>query len=104
MAAIRRQPKHVIAMLLVAMLSTLAHAREAPSRPDTVVGRLEAWAAMQTLNAEILASPSATLVLESWCRTHRLAAEPRIVAIRIDAPPKPPSAEQLQAIAGGQRR
>ncbi len=97
--AVRREPTPVtIAFLLASLLGTLAEAREAPARPDTEVGRLEAWAAMQTLNAEILASPSATLVLESWCRTHALAAEPRIVAVRIDAPRKPPSAEQLERL------
>jgi hypothetical protein len=35
---------------------------------------------MQTLNAELLNSRSATATLESWCSTQRLAKEPKIVA------------------------
>lgn len=35
---------------------------------------------MQTLNAELLGSASATASLETWCRDHRLALDPTIVA------------------------
>lgn len=55
--------------------------------PDPATGLAE-------LNARLLAGGSATRTLENWCREHRLAADPRIVAERITGPEKPISAEQ----------
>jgi len=66
--------------------------------PDTPLTRLEALALIQTLNAEILASNSATSSLGQWCQAHHLAAEPVIVARRIDALPEPPSPAQRTAL------
>jgi len=62
---------------------------EQPVWPDTFVARLEALALVEMLNGEILASTSATATLEAWCRDHKLAPEPRIVARlnRGEAPP-----------------
>lgn len=57
-----------------------AHAQAPPPWPDSFVARVGALALMQSLNAEILGSRSATLSLEKWCRDHGLADEPRIVA------------------------
>jgi hypothetical protein len=51
---------------------------------DTPLARLEALALIQTLNADILSSASATLILERWCRDHELAPNPVIVAHRLD--------------------
>jgi hypothetical protein len=62
----------------------LAAAPAAPWR-DTPVARLEALALIQTLNGEILASPSATLTLERWCRRHALAEPAQLVARQIEA-------------------
>ena len=62
---------------------------------DTYVGRLQALALLQTLNAELLASRSATLTLERWCRDHRLAAQPLVVARLIAGDAKAPTAEQM---------
>jgi hypothetical protein len=45
---------------------------------DTPATRLAALALVESLNAELLASPSATLVLEHWCAAHQLA-EPALV-------------------------
>jgi hypothetical protein len=45
---------------------------------DTPATRLAALALLQSLNAELLASPSATLTLEHWCGAHALA-EPAVV-------------------------
>jgi chorismate-pyruvate lyase len=39
---------------------------------------------MQTLNAELLASRSATATLRAWCARHRLATTPEIVAEVVD--------------------
>lgn len=74
------------------------HAQESPRWPDTYVARLEALALIQTLNAEILASRSATQSLENWCRDHRLAQEPRIVARAVAGVSKAPDAEQRQRL------
>jgi hypothetical protein len=74
------------------------HAQEAPLWPDTFVARLEALALIQTLNAEILGSRSATLILEKWCRDHRLAEEPKILARVVTAINKAPTAEQRQRL------
>jgi hypothetical protein len=45
------------------------HAQDAPAWPDTYVTRLQALALLQTLNAEVLASRSATRTLEDCAAT-----------------------------------
>lgn len=60
-----------------------------PRWPNTYVARLQAVALLQTLNAEILASASATRALEAWCRTHQLEDEPRVVIERVPSQPRP---------------
>lgn len=65
---------------------------------STYQSRLELLALLQTLNADILASSSATTTLERWCRDHAMAADPTVVVQRVDAPPKAPSAAQLQRL------
>ena len=69
------------AALLPALASALA-AEPAPW-PDSFVGRLEALALIETLNADLLSHDSATLTLERWCADHRLADPARIVAERV---------------------
>ncbi|MCQ8241134.1 hypothetical protein [Rhizosaccharibacter radicis] len=46
------------------------------SWPDDRFHRLAAEAMLETLRGELLSHPSATLVLERWCRIHRLADGP----------------------------
>src|SRR6188474_1515228 len=67
-------------VVLTAVFAFRSGAQEAPAWPDTYVARLQALALVQTLNAEVLASRSATATLEAWCRDHRLAEEPSIKA------------------------
>lgn len=55
--------------------------------------RIEILALMQSLNAELLASRSATAVLETWCTDHKLAAVPKIIARPIGGAFRQPSAE-----------
>lgn len=60
---------------------------------------MEALASFETLNAEILASRSATRTLAAWCALHRLAPDPKIRAIRVpnaDAPVTEIQRERLQ--------
>ena len=74
------------------------HAQEAPPWPDTFTARLEALAMIQTLNAEILGSRSATVTLENWCRSHKLAQEPKILARPVTGVSKTPTSEQRRRL------
>jgi chorismate-pyruvate lyase len=76
----------------------LGLAQTAPTWLDTFESRLEMLALTQTLNAEILSSPSATQSLEKWCRDHKMAGDPTIVAQTIAGIAKIPTAEQLQRL------
>jgi chorismate-pyruvate lyase len=87
-----------IAVAAVFVSCAPASAQEPPPWPDTYVGRLQALALVETINAEILASHSATLTLESWCREHDLAKEPAIVAELVKGDAKAPTAEQRQRL------
>ncbi|WP_238480968.1 hypothetical protein [Dyella telluris] len=78
------------------------HAREPETVPgwhDDATSRLEALALLQSLNAELLSHPSATLTLERWCGAHHLAPEAKVIAERVQGEDKPLPAdarEQLQ--------
>ncbi|PMQ06571.1 hypothetical protein [Dyella sp.] len=78
------------------------HAREPETPPvwhDDATSRLEALALLQSLNAELLSHPSATLTLERWCGEHHMAAEAKVVAERVQGEDKPLPADgrtQLQ--------
>jgi hypothetical protein len=56
---------------------------------DDVTSRLEVLALLQTLNADLLSHPSATLTLEHWCDAHHLAPKAKIVAERVPGEDKP---------------
>jgi chorismate-pyruvate lyase len=73
-------------------------AQDAPRWPDTFTARVEALALIQTLNAEILASRSATATLETWCGDHHLADPARIVADRDRQTIVRPTPEQLRRL------
>ena len=60
--------------------------------------RLEVLALMQSLNATILGSNSATASLQQWCGDHHMAAEARISARLIQGAVNPPTHEQLQRL------
>jgi hypothetical protein len=55
-------------------------------------------ALLETLNADLLSHPSATLTLERWCGAHRLAPEARVVARLVRGTEEPPSAEQRRRL------
>ena len=77
-------------------MATGARAQEQPPWPDTFLTRLEALALIQTLNAEILGSRSATKSLEKWCRDHDMADDAKILAHLIQGVNKAPTEEQMQ--------
>ena len=66
--------------------------------PDTPATRQEAAAVIQTLNAELLNSRSATATLEHWCRDRHLADNPTIVAERVRGDDRPASADQRERL------
>ncbi|SEI61073.1 hypothetical protein [Frateuria terrea] len=67
--------------------------------PDTPLARAEALALLQTLNADLLSHPSATLTLERWCGAHRLATTPKVFARR-DRKVSKPLPEDLRRALG----
>jgi hypothetical protein len=60
-----------------------------PPWPDSFLGRVEALAVLQTLNADLLSHDSATLTLDRWCVAHDLSAGAMVVAERVRGEDKP---------------
>lgn len=56
---------------------------------DDATSRVEVLALLQSLNADLLSHPSATLTLERWCGVHHLATEAKVVAGRVHGVDKP---------------
>jgi len=82
------------AMALLGATPSLAAAPSPhPAWPNTPLARVEALAVLQSLNAALLSSDSATLTLDSWCARHHLApAGTRVVAERVRETDKPVTA------------
>lgn len=87
-----------IAAGLAGTLPSTAHA-EAPDLARTRIPEAERM--IETLSARLLASHSATAVLEAWCAERGLSADPRLVALRVTGPDKPPSPAQRERLAIG---
>jgi hypothetical protein len=84
--------------LILLLMTAITSAAEPAPWPDSLVGRLEALALVESLNADLLARDSATLTIERWCADHRLADPARIVAERVSDAAKPASAEVREAL------
>lgn len=80
------------------LLAAPVQAQRAPVWPDALLTRTQALALVQGLNAEILASRSATASLEKWCGDHDLSPEPRVVAEVVAGEPRAADAEQRQRL------
>jgi hypothetical protein len=89
-----------LVLLLVAAGDVAADsdARTATAWKDNYVSRLQALASLQSLNADLLSHDSATLTLDRWCASHRLASPARIVADRVQGVEKAPTDEQRQIL------
>jgi chorismate-pyruvate lyase len=89
-----------LVVLLVAAGDVAADsdARAFTAWKDNYVSRLQALAALQSLNADLLSHDSATLTLDRWCASHRLASPARIVADRVQGVEKAPTDEQRQIL------
>ena len=88
-----------------AALAACAFVSRAPAepaaRPDTFLARVSALAEVETLNAALLASRSATRTLEAWCADHAMAAVPRLRAERVPGPDEPVDAARRARLAIG---
>jgi chorismate-pyruvate lyase len=84
--------------LIAIAAGVAAFGQDTPAWPDTYVARLEALALMQTLNAEVLASRSATATLEAWCSDHQLAKNPTIIAEQVKGAANAATAEQRRRL------
>jgi hypothetical protein len=91
-------PRGLAAALILLLTTAIASAAEPAPWPDSLVGRLEALALLESLNADLLAHDSATLTIERWCADHRLAYPARIIAERLRDADKPASAEVRTAL------
>ena len=62
----------------------ITHAQKVDERSDNQVSLagIRALAILQTLNANLLASKSATQTLQAWCEDHQMAPMPKIIALR----------------------
>ncbi|MBI1981849.1 MAG: hypothetical protein HYS63_09955 [Methylocystis sp.] len=89
--------------LLLGLIATALASQPATAEPwrDGFVARIEALALIQTLNASLLASRSATATLEKWCADHKMSAAPKIVARRIAGIEKQPSEETRRRLDVG---
>ena len=84
--------------LILLLTTAIASAAEPTPWPNNLVGRLQALALIESLNADLLAHDSATLTIERWCADHRLADPARIIAERVSGADKPASAEVREAL------
>lgn len=74
---------------------------QSPAWPDTPATRLEALALLETLNADLLSHDSATLTLDRWCETHKMATPAKIVAERVHDTDKEPADEVRKLLGAG---
>ncbi len=81
-----------------ALAASAAAPGPAPAWPDSFRARLEILALVETLNANLLASRSATETLTQWCAAHDMAQDPKITAHVRHGIDKPISPEQRREL------
>ena len=97
----RRRRFVAAAAILISISAAAAHA-EVATWPDSFITRLEATALVETANADVLASNSATLALDQWCEAHRLApAGSKVVAHLVRGAEIPASPETRKRLDAG---
>ena len=82
----------------IAIVALVAGALTGQPALDTPADQRRAQAEIHALNADILASTSATLSLERWCRERKLADVPTIVANVVPGAQQPPAVDQLRRL------
>jgi chorismate-pyruvate lyase len=90
--------------LLLLQAYPVKAADHAVAWPDNPASRAEAEFRLKRLENLLLTQPSATAVLESWCKTYQIARDPRVIAERPPAPdkPAPPDVRTHLRIASGE--
>ncbi len=89
----------IVSLITVTMAPVRAQEAPAAAWPDGFSARLGALALLQTLNAELLSNPSATLTLDRWCAAHKLAPDgSKIIAERLQGVDKPADATVRQTL------
>jgi hypothetical protein len=88
-----------IFLTIVATVSSSAAFAE--DWPGSFLARVEAMALIETLNAELLSNPSATLTLERWCGAHHLAREAKVSAHLVRGEDRQITPEDRQRFAIG---
>ncbi|MBV8398658.1 MAG: hypothetical protein JOZ17_07950 [Acetobacteraceae bacterium] len=91
----RPGPPPILYPLALVMLVGAAE----PRRPDDFLTRIELLAVLETLNADLLSHPSATLTLERWCGAHHLAPEAKLTARLVRGADKALPAEDRHRLA-----
>ena len=79
----------IVALPLLYSLTASAREPVETRWPDDPYSRMKAMAMLQSLNADLLSHPSATLTLERWCGTHHLARDAKVVARVVKGASKP---------------
>ncbi len=88
---------------VLALLITPAAAADSPNWTKTKLGRIEAFALLESLEIELLSHDSATLTLDDWCSRHHIeATDSKIIAERVAGVDKPASAEQRRLLGVGE--
>jgi chorismate-pyruvate lyase len=77
-------------LMLILQACPVGAADRITAWPDSPATRAEAEFRLKRLENLLLTRPSATAVLESWCKTYQIAPDARIVAERSPAADKPP--------------
>lgn len=85
------------ALAALAAAAALAPAVPAAAWPSGEIGRLAVAADLERLNADLLASRSATATLEAWCADHRLAEPARIAAVA-DRGARAPATDEIRRL------
>lgn len=98
MAPAAKAAVKICAAVPFAMTASLSPAAAAPAWPASFEARLEVLALIETLNANLLASRSATETLTEWCAAHHMAETPKLVAHLQRDVAKPISPEQRRAL------
>ncbi len=95
--------KFLTACAAALLITGLARAEEGSVQgtarwPDTLTTRVEALALLEPLNADLLSNDSATLTLDRWCESHKMAPPAKIVAELVHGGDKEPSEEVRQLL------
>lgn len=91
------------AMAILALTLSRARAEEintvqTPKWSGDFLARVEILALLETLDADLLSHDSATLTLEHWCATHRLAMPATVTAAHVIDAEKVPTPEQREQL------